>query len=208
METSGIGRPSTYASTIGTILNRNYVTKKTIKSTSKQEDVYILEHDDEIKKDQITVKIPEQKNKIVLTDLGIEVHKYLSLHFEKVLSSQYTSMIEEKLDKIAEGKCDWIRFIDDVYENYRPIIESQKKEKRTSVTKKSKGGLEIKEGKYGPYINHNDRNISLTNYMTFSKKKISELTFEDIEYISQYPKKISSTNQKIYVFILVHMEHI
>jgi DNA polymerase elongation subunit (family B) len=56
--------------------------------------------------------------------------------------------------------------------------------------------LNIKNGKYGPYINYKDKNIGLTNYLTFTKKKLKDITLEDIEYLSKYPRVLGTHKEK------------
>ena len=196
MESSGIGRPSTYASSISTILDRKYVTKKNIEGKSVEEDICTLLEDNSIMNEKKEIITPLQKNKIVLTDLGIEVLNYLSKNINVIVTTKYTSDIENDLDKIASGKKDWISVIRKVYELLNPIVMEQKSMKRISTDFQRDDSLNIKSGKYGPYVNYKDKNIGLTNYLTFTKKKLKDITVDDIEYLSKYPKILGKYENK------------
>ena len=68
--------------------------------------------------------------------------------------------------------------------------------KRISTELKRDDSLNIKSGKYGPYVNYKDKNIGLTNYLTFTKKKLKDITVDDIEYLSKYPKILGKYENK------------
>ena len=68
--------------------------------------------------------------------------------------------------------------------------------KRISTDFKRDDSLNIKNGKYGPYVNYKDKNIGLTNYLTFTKKKLKDITVDDIEYMSKYPKILGHHEKK------------
>ena len=188
MELSGIGRPSTYASSISTILDRKYVTKKNIEGKRVEEENCTLLEDNSIMNESKEIITPLQKNKIVLTDLGIDVLNYLDKNINIIVTTKYTSDIENDLDKVASGKVDWISVIRKVYDLLNPIVVEQKSMKRISNDINTSDNLQIKTGKYGPYVNYKDKNIGLTNYLTFTKKKLKDITVDDIEYLSKYPK--------------------
>jgi len=196
LENSGVGRPSTYASTIDTILKRKYVIEKTIPPSEKKEDWTILNIDGKITQENKKIKIPEQKKRILLTDLGEEVHKYLQEHFDKIITPSFTSNIESELDLIAQGKIDWITVVRKTYDTFHPIVIGQMKEKIIKKDNKNIHGYDLKTGKYGPYLVHNGKNYGIANYLQFSKKKIDELTKNDIENIIFYPMKIGSYKKK------------
>ena len=190
METSGIGRPSTYASSISTIVDRKYVVKKNIDGYKIHEDVSTLCEDNTIineKKESIT---HTQKNKIVLTDLGIEVLSYLQKNVAVIVTTKYTSDIEDDLDKIAKGEINWLHIVKKVHDLLNPIVVEQKSMKRISNDVNTSDNLQIKSGKYGHYVNYNDKNISLTKYLTFTKKKLKDITIEDVEYLGNFPKRL------------------
>ena len=196
LESSGVGRPSTYASTIDTVLKRNYAQTKTVPSYEKEEDCTTLDINGNIRKETKKIKIPEQKKRILLTDLGEEVHKYLQEHFDKIIIPEFTAGVESDLDLIAKGEANWIDIVRKTYETFHPIVMKQMKEKIIKKDAKMIHGYELREGKFGPYMVHNGKNYGITNYLQFSKKKIDELTEEDIHNIIHYPLKIGSHLKK------------
>tara|TARA_B110000208_G_C11710757_1_gene409229 strand:+ start:46 stop:1212 length:1167 start_codon:yes stop_codon:yes gene_type:complete len=190
MESSGIGRPSTYASSISTIVERKYVVKKNIAGHTIYEDISVLGEDNTITNEKIESETPNQKNKIVLTDLGIDVIEYLQKNVSVIVTTQYTAAIERDLDLISDGSVDWIEVIRKVYTLLSPIVQEQKALKRVSSSIHSDDSLQIKSGKYGPYASYMGKNIGLTNYLSFTKKKLKDITREDVEYLSNYPKEV------------------
>src|SRR5205814_1234071 len=114
LEELGIGRPSTYAPTISTIIKRNYVEKRDKEGVKR--DFRILK----LKEDKIE-KITEQENtgaeksKLFPTDLGLVVTDFLNLHFDQVMDYSFTAYIEKEFDEIAEGKMQWSKMVGDFY---------------------------------------------------------------------------------------------
>ena len=196
LESSGVGRPSTYASTIDTVLKRNYAQTKTVPSYKKEEDCTTLDINGNILKETKKIKIPEQKKRILLTDLGEEVHKYLQEHFDKIIIPEFTAGVESDLDLIAKGSANWIDIVRKTYETFHPIVMKQMKEKIIKKDSKMIHGYEVREGKFGPYMVHNGKNYGLSNYLQFKKIKKDELTEEDIHNIIHYPLKIGSHQKK------------
>ena len=103
LETLGIGRPSTFASIIDVIQTRNYVEKKNIEPKIKKIKEFILE-DREIKEELIEKKYGEEKNKLIITNLGILTMDFLYNNFDSIFSYDYTKEMEKSLDEIATGK--------------------------------------------------------------------------------------------------------
>ena len=103
LESLGIGRPSTFASIIDVIQTRKYVEKKNIEPKIKKINEFTLENR-EIKEEQIEKKYGEEKNKLIITNLGILTIEFLSNNFDNIFSYDYTKEMEKELDEIANGK--------------------------------------------------------------------------------------------------------
>ncbi len=203
LEKTGIGRPSTYASLISTILNRKYTEKITIKGKEKSKYTVTLTKENTISEKSEKVKSNDMKNKIILTDLGREVLKYLMEHFSILINVQFTSNVENDLDKINKGEVDWIDVIRKVYNSFIDIVNIQKsitssqiKEYRTNNAKKL-GVLKNKEvylqkGKYGPYITFGEKRISIDNYLKHNKISYSKINLKNIQEFLEYPKIIGN----------------
>ena len=123
LEELGIGRPSTYAPTISTILKRGYVEKRDKDGVKRDFRVFLL------KKDQVS-KVMEQENtgaeksKLFPSDLGLVVTDFLKQYFDDIMDYGFTARIEEEFDEVAEGKMKWNKMIDDFYSPFKKDVEN------------------------------------------------------------------------------------
>jgi len=122
MEELGIGRPSTYAPTISTIINRNYVEKGTIEGVERKYLQLVLE--DEIQENTLTEVIGSDKGKLVPTDIGLIVNDFLVEHFSSILDYNFTAKVEQDFDDIAEGKSSWTLMMKGFYKDFHPQVEN------------------------------------------------------------------------------------
>jgi DNA topoisomerase I len=157
LEELGIGRPSTYAPTISTVIKRSYVEKRDKEGVKR--DFRVLR----LKSDKIE-KITEQENtgaersKLFPTDLGLVVTDFLNQHFTKVMDYSFTANIEEEFDKIAEGKMLWSKMVGDFYtpfhvgvEHTLETAERAKGERLLGVDVSGKP-ISARMGRYGPMV--------------------------------------------------------
>ena len=117
LEELGIGRPSTYAPTISTIVKRNYVEKKDKDGVKREFQVLTL------KEDKVSTRTDfentgAEKSKLVPTDLGLVVTDFLSQHFKDVMDYSFTAKIEKEFDEIADGNIEWNKMVADFYEPF------------------------------------------------------------------------------------------
>ncbi len=122
LEELGIGRPSTYAPTIQTIQNREYVDKREIEPQIR-EVVKISLVKDKIKKEVLEEKFGGDKNKFVPTDIGEVVNDFLTDNFKEILDYGFTARVEESFDEIASGDQKWKQMMTDFYSKFHPRIE-------------------------------------------------------------------------------------
>ena len=156
MEELGIGRPSTYAPTISTIQKRDYVEKKDIAGETRTYKIYTL------KKNKITEKtgkenIGYEKAKLVPTDIGVLVNKFLISYFETIVDYNFTANVEKEFDKIAEGRCEWNKMIKEFYKGFHKTITETgdnsgkfSGEKFLGVDHVSGKNVYVKIGRFGP----------------------------------------------------------
>jgi len=122
LEELGIGRPSTYAPTIQTIQNREYVDKREIEPQTR-EVVKISLTKNNIKKEVLEEKFGGDKNKFIPTDIGEVVNDFLTDHFKEILDYGFTARVEESFDEIASGDQKWKQMMNDFYSKFHPRIE-------------------------------------------------------------------------------------
>ncbi|HLO81970.1 MAG TPA: type I DNA topoisomerase [Chitinophagaceae bacterium] len=123
LEELGIGRPSTYAPTISTILKRGYVEKRDKEGVVRDYRTLVLA------KDKITKKTEQEntgaeKSKLFPTDLGLVVTDFLILHFDDVMDYGFTARIENEFDEIANGKVKWNKMVDDFYTPFKKDVDN------------------------------------------------------------------------------------
>ncbi|MCU0394939.1 MAG: type I DNA topoisomerase [Chitinophagaceae bacterium] len=122
MEELGIGRPSTYAPTISTILKRGYVEKADREGQQRSIRIWKL-RDNRVSAARQTENFGVEKSKLFPTDLGFVVTDFLNKHFEQVMDYGFTASIEEEFDKVAEGSKQWNRMVRDFYDPFHREVE-------------------------------------------------------------------------------------
>ena len=158
LEELGIGRPSTYAPTISTIQNRNYV-KKGISEGKSREYVQIRLENNQIKSYTLTEKTGSEKGKLIPTDIGIIVNDFLVANFKNILDYGFTAELEESFDQISEGHKDWKNIIKSFYEHFHRNIDDVKENaKRESGERilgedpKSGRVVKVRLARFGPVV--------------------------------------------------------
>ena len=159
LEELGIGRPSTYAPTISTIQQREYIEKGDREGSKRSYNILTL------KNNQITDKTATEitgaeKSKLLPTDIGIVVTDFLTEFFPDILNYNFTANVEEKFDYIAEGKLEWTQAIDNFYKLFHPVVEEAKSlrmehkvgERLLGTDPKSGRPVSVKIGRFGPLI--------------------------------------------------------
>lgn len=158
MEELGIGRPSTYAPTISTIIKRNYVEKKDKEGVKRSVRIMILK-DNNIQQTIEQENTGAEKSKLFPTDLGLVVTDFLNQHFNKVMDFSFTANIEEEFDKIAEGKINWGKMVGNFYQPFHVDVEHT-----LETAERAKGERELgtdavsgkpviaRMGRYGPMV--------------------------------------------------------
>ena len=158
LEELGIGRPSTYAPTISTILKRGYVEKRDKEGTRRDFRMFVL------KKDEVS-KLMEQENtgaeksKLFPSDLGLVVTDFLKQYFDNIMDYSFTARIEEEFDEVAEGKMKWNKVIDEFYKPFKKDVEDTienaeriKGERELGIDPESGKPVVARMGRYGAMI--------------------------------------------------------
>jgi len=158
LEELGIGRPSTYAPTISTILKRGYVEKRDKEGTVRNYQVLRLQND-KISKQTETENTGAEKSKLFPTDLGLVVTDFLKQYFDDIMDYSFTARIEEEFDEVANGKMKWNVMIDDFYNPFKKdvtkTIETAERisgERNLGFDPKTGKAVIARMGRYGPMV--------------------------------------------------------
>ncbi len=158
MEELGIGRPSTYAPTISTILKRGYVEKRDKEGVIRYYSVYVLK-DDKVSKRLDNETTGAEKSKLFPSDLGLVVTDFLIQYFDDIMDYSFTARIEEEFDEVADGKMKWNKMIDDFYSPFKKDVEKTietaeriKGERELGTDPESGKPVVARMGRYGPMI--------------------------------------------------------
>jgi len=213
LETSGIGRPSTYASLIATLYNRNYTEIKNIKGETKEIQTYSLTSKNEIKSKSVKKKLPDQKFRILLTDLGKSVLEYLMNHFSIIINIEFTSLVERDLDRVSNGEIEWQTVVGKVYDSFKDTLTVQKSLKSTKTSNKTitkdknlgeyKGEVVIlKNGRYGPYLSYKTKNFTLQYLLEKTPCEYEEIRLESVLDVIRYPLCLGKhENHKVEIYM-------
>ena len=198
LEELGIGRPSTYAPTISTIQNRNYIEKGTNEGEVRKYKQLTL-HDNSIQDKTLSEKAGSNKGKLVPTDTGMIVTDFLVNHFENILDYNFTAKVEESFDDIAEGKEDWKAMMKDFYKGFHPQVEDvQENAERESgerilgVDPKSGRQVSVRLGKFGPMVQVGTvDDEEKPKFASLSPdQQLSSITFEEAMDLFKLPKAL------------------
>ncbi len=159
MEELGIGRPSTYAPTIFTIINREYVEKGNIEGEERTYNVLLLKNG-KIKDTDKKEIVGADRNKLKPTDTGSVVNDFLVEYFPSVVDYNFTADVEKAFDKIADGKAKWNKSISDFYKDFHPVVEEtmqMRKEHKAGerilgIDPQSGRQVSVKIGRYGAFV--------------------------------------------------------
>lgn len=158
LEENGIGRPSTYAPTISTIIKRGYVVKEDREGKQRKFELLTLKGND-IKVESQEETYGSEKSKLFPSDIGSVVTDFLVKHFDNVLDYKFTARVEEEFDEIAAGKMKWQNMLEKFYKPFHETVEEtsvsaerQKGERELGMDPKSGKKVIARIGRYGPLV--------------------------------------------------------
>lgn len=159
LEELGIGRPSTYAPTISTIQQREYVTKDD-KPGEEREQITLTLTGNKIRKTEKNVTIGVERGKLIPTDTGIVVNDFLLQYFPEIMDYNFTAEIEKKFDDVAEGKTKWTDLMKHFYADFEPLVEKTMNTKSDHKVGERELGTDptsgkpvfVKIGRFGPVV--------------------------------------------------------
>ncbi len=158
LEELGIGRPSTYAPTISTIIKRNYVEKKDKEAVKREFRILRLKND-QVSRVVDTENTGAEKSKLFPTDLGIVVTDFLNQYFEQVMDYSFTAEIEKEFDEIADGNMKWNQMVGNFYAPFHDGVEHTLENAVRAVGERQLGSdpesgkpVTARMGRYGPMV--------------------------------------------------------
>lgn len=159
LEELGIGRPSTYAPTISTIQQREYVTKGDKEGEEREQLTLTLKGND-INPQNKRIVVGAERGKLIPTDIGTVVNDFLLQYFPEIMDYNFTAEVEKKFDDIAEGNTEWTQMMKDFYSDFEPEVEktlhakSEHKvgERLLGTDPQSGKPVSVKIGRFGPVV--------------------------------------------------------
>ncbi len=205
MEELGIGRPSTYAPTISTIQQREYVERGERPGTRRQL-VVLDEEKGKIKRTTRSETFGAEKGKLIPTDIGVVVNDFLTEYFPSILDYHFTAKVEERFDDIAEGKLAWNDEMREFYDNFHPDIDKAMNMRLEHKTGERELGIEprtgkpvfVKIGRFGPLVQiGSGDDEEKPQFASLQKgQSMSTLTLEEALKLFEYPRQLGDFEDK------------
>ncbi|MCQ2260909.1 MAG: type I DNA topoisomerase [Bacteroidales bacterium] len=198
LEDLGIGRPSTYAPTISTILKREYVIKEDREPQTVNCTAIVLK-DGSVRTENRTERTGAEKGKLFPTDIGSVVNAFLMEHFTDIIDYNFTANVEKDFDEIAAGKKEWRKVIDKFYVPFhKNIRQTQQNSHRTSGSRligtdpKTGKNLYAKIGRYGTLVQLGDTsNEEKPKFASMKKgQSIETITVEEAMSLFELPRTV------------------
>ncbi len=200
LEELGIGRPSTYAPTISTIQNRNYIEKGSNEGVERDYTQLTLENG-QIADKSLTEKVNSDKGKLVPTDIGMIVTDFLVNHFGAILDYNFTAKVEADFDDIADGKEDWTKMMKEFYQKFHPQVEDvaanadrESGERVLGTDPKTGRQVSVRLGKFGPMVQIGTvDDEEKPQFASLSPdQQLTTITYEEAMELFKLPKQLGT----------------
>ncbi len=205
MEELGIGRPSTYAPTITTIINRGYVVKQNKEGQKRNYLQMTLSAAGKLTEKSHTESYGKEKNRLQPTDIGMMVNDYLELQFGPILDYNFTANVEKEFDRIAEGEITWSGMISDFYGPFHQMVDqaigaqtTRAAQVRTlGVDPKSGHPVKARIGRYGPMVEIEAPEGEKPRYASLKKGQLIEsITLDEALELFALPRTLGELEGK------------
>jgi DNA topoisomerase-1 len=204
LEELGIGRPSTYAPTISTILKREYVVKEDRPGQNRNYTTIRLKFD-EIQISNEMETFGYEKAKLFPTDIGILVNKFLVRYFESIIDYNFTANVEKEFDEIAEGRQKWNSMIKEFYGTFHKQIENTAEnsakfsgEKLLGTDPSTGKNMYVKVGRFGPMVQLGETDSEEKPKFAGLRKNqtMESLSLEDALELFSFPRSLGNFEEK------------
>ena len=199
LEELGIGRPSTYAPTITTIINRGYVVKQNRDAQRRNLEQMILING-KIATKQTSESYGKEKNRLAPTDIGMVVNDYLETQFASIIDYHFTANVEKEFDRIADGEITWHKMIDDFYAPFHSLVDeavgtqptrSQQATRVLGVDPKTGQTVKARIGRYGPMVELEGENGEKGQFASLKKGQLIEsISLEEALELFALPRNL------------------
>ena len=202
LEELGIGRPSTYAPTISTIITRGYVVKEN-REGGKRGYVQLKLEKGEIVRKELSEHVGKEKNKLSPTDIGMLVTDYLDQQFTDVMDYNFTAMVEKEFDEIAEGDKSWVDMIRKFYEKFHSTVDRALESQPVRSSQPHLLGTDpkpvyVKIGRFGPVAQIGDADdAEKPRFASLRKGQlIASITLEEALDLFTLPRTVGEFEEK------------
>ena len=199
LEELGIGRPSTYAPTISTIINRNYVEKGNLEGQERNYTQLTLQSG-KVGEKLLKENTGSDKGKLVPTDIGTIVTDFLVKNFGNILDYNFTAKVEQDFDEIAEGNIEWAKMMQEFYDQFHPTVKDveanadrESGERILGVDPATGKQVSVRLGKFGPMAQIGDAEDEDKKFASLMKEQnIGNITLEEALNLFLLPKALGT----------------
>ena len=204
MEELGIGRPSTYASTIDTIQRRNYIIREDREGKERNYEVLELMPNGQVEQRGEVEMAGSERNKMFPTDIGMVVTDFLVKHFSQVIDKQFTAKVEQEFDEIAMGNKEWQQVIKAFYHPFHDQVEITTENAERASGERILGAhpesgktILVRIGRYGPIAQIGAPDDEEKTFASLLKgQNIETLTLEDALELFKLPRDLGLYEDK------------